>query len=139
MDEEVITKLTSASRKAMLNAYCPYSKFAVGAAVLCSDGSIITGCNMENAAYTVGICAERCAIASAISQGKKGFTAVAVSTNIPNDFASPCGACRQVLFEFNPNLLVVLTKPDGAYNCVSMQDLLPFAFSPENLNAGSHK
>lgn len=139
MDEEKITQLTNASRKAMSNAYCPYSKFSVGAAVLTSDGSIITGCNMENAAYTVGICAERCAIASAVSQGKRKFVAIAVSTNIPDDFASPCGACRQVLFEFNPHLQVILTKPDGSHKCISISELLPFAFSPEDLQAGTAK
>lgn len=133
------SKLIIASRDAMSYAYCPYSKFAVGAAILCSDGSIITGCNIENAAYTVGICAERCAIAAAVSQGKRQFIAIAVSTNTPNDFASPCGACRQVLFEFNPTFDVILTKPDGSYKSISMSQLLPFAFSPDDLNSGTSK
>lgn len=139
IDQAIISELISASRNAQEKAYCPYSKFPVGAALLCSDGSIVSGCNIENAAYTVGICAERCAVAAAIMQGKRQYEAIAVATNSQDDYASPCGACRQVLAEFNCNLVVILTKPDGTYKCLSMTALLPHAFTPKNLHDGSGK
>lgn len=91
------------------------------------------GCNVENAAYTIGICAERVAAVKAVSEGKMDFIAVAISSRISNDFIGPCGACRQFLVEFNPDIKVFLTKPDGSYKDTSMRELLPMTFTAEQL------
>jgi cytidine deaminase len=90
------------ARKAAEMAYVPYSKFRVGAALLCKDGTIITGCNVENRSFGLTICAERNAIASAVTKGKIKFDAVAISTPDSVEPVGPCGACRQVLSEFIP-------------------------------------
>jgi len=100
-NEEMDVLFTEA-RKAADMAYVPYSKFRVGAALLCKDGSIITGCNVENRSFGLSICAERNAIAAAITRGKIKFSAVAISTPDSVDPVGPCGACRQVLSEFMP-------------------------------------
>ncbi|KAM6908959.1 cytidine deaminase [Xenentodon cancila] len=111
-------------------AYCPYSEFPVGAAVLTADGAIITGCNVENASYGLTVCAERTAVQRAVVQGHRQFTAIAVTCDIEDHFVGPCGACRQVLLEFGSDWTVYLTKPDGSYKETSLSDLLPLAFSP---------
>lgn len=87
---------------AAANSYSPYSKFRVGAAILCDDGSIVTGANIENRSYGLTICAERSALASAVSSGRKGFRAIAIATPDSSYPVSPCGACRQVISEFFP-------------------------------------
>jgi len=94
--------LLKEARKAADMAYVPYSKFRVGAAIMCADGSIVVGCNVENRSFGLTICAERNAIASAITQGKIKFTAVGISTPDSFEPVGPCGACRQVLSEFMP-------------------------------------
>lgn len=121
------------SQEAKKSAYCPYSHFPVGAALLTRDGKIFLGCNVENACYPLGICAERTAIQKAISEGYKDFRAIAVATDVQDDFISPCGACRQVMREFGSNWDVYLTKPDGTYVLTTVQELLPASFGPEDL------
>jgi cytidine deaminase len=110
-------------------AYAPYSKYPVGAAVLTSTGKIYTGVNVENISYPNGICAERTAVFKAISEGEKKITAVAVVT--PNG-GTPCGACRQVLAEFNPRMVVLIGNPQGdLLRETSLAALLPESFDPE--------
>lgn len=122
-------ELQTAARAARGNAWAPYSRFQVGAAVLTADGRIFVGCNVENASYGLTICAERVAICTAIAQGCSSFTAICVSlTGIP----VPCGACRQFLVEFNPEMLVLLDDVDHTADMppelVCLSELLPRAF-----------
>lgn len=120
-------ELMDQARLARLNAYAPYSHFFVGAALLCEDGSVIHGCNIENASYGLTSCAERNAIFSAISQGKRGFSAIAV---IGNSLAIPCGACLQVMSEFAPQMPVYIGGIDNDEIIESsVQALLPSQFS----------
>lgn len=129
-DVELIRAATTARRK----AYAPYSRYRVGAAVRAADGRIFTGCNVENASYGLAICAERVAVTKAVSEGVREFTAVAivVSGRLP---ASPCGACRQFLHEFAPELRVVLADESGRGRVTSLPRLLPGAFGPLGLAA----
>ena len=134
MDRHTQEELLSAARKAAANAYVPYSEFPVGAALLMADGSVYTGCNIENASYGVTICAERAAVSTAVSAGQREIVAVAVSA--PRSLlTTPCGACRQVLNEFGPangDMAVILD--DGASGtAVWLEELLPRAFGPRNL------
>lgn len=99
---EIDDKLFSAAQGAAEKSYSPYSKFRVGAAILCADGSIVTGTNVENRSFGLTICAERSAVVSAISAGKRDFNAIAIATPDSTYPVSPCGACRQVLSEFLP-------------------------------------
>lgn len=109
-------------------AYCPYSKFKVGACVLCADGTTFTGCNIENASLNVGICAERSAYAKAISEGKAEFIAVAVVAFQENFYTTPCGACRQFMNEFG-NVEVYVAKPQLSEVMVTtLGSLLPNSF-----------
>jgi cytidine deaminase len=135
LDDAQIKNLVKQSQEAKLQAYCPYSKFPVGAALLCDDGTIFRGCNIENCGYTVGICAERTAAAKAVSEGKKNFVAIAISTNLSSIFPSPCGACRQFLAEFGLDLIVIMTKPDSTWTKSTLNELLPMAFTPSTLFA----
>ncbi len=108
------------------NAYAPYSKYAVGAAIRTTTGKIYTGANVENASYPVGLCAERVALFSAAAAGERGFRAIAVVTR---DGASPCGACRQALAEFGLELEVIMADEKGEIREVTTLDkLLPMAF-----------
>ncbi|MDR1837854.1 MAG: cytidine deaminase [Treponema sp.] len=102
INKEQMDVLFMKARKAADMAYVPYSKFRVGAALLCKDGDIVVGCNVENRSYGLTICAERNAIAAAISSGRISFAAVAISTPDSTEPVGPCGACRQVLSEFIP-------------------------------------
>ncbi|XP_050297908.1 cytidine deaminase-like [Anthonomus grandis grandis] len=109
-------------------AYCPYSNFKVGAAILCSDGSVFSGCNIENAAFTAGLCAERCAYGKAISQGKMQFKAVAVIGQQEHFFTTPCGVCRQFMSEFG-KVDVYISKPGSEdVLALTLEQLLPFQF-----------
>lgn len=107
-------------------AYAPYSHFAVGAALLASDGRIFTGCNVENISFGLTLCAERSALVAAVAAGCRDFEAIAIvaDTNVP---ISPCGACRQVLAEFNPNLRILTGNLSGSFETLHLQDLLPRA------------
>ena len=119
------------ARGAMAKAYAPYSKFRVGAALQASDGGIFTGCNVENASYGLTICAERAAVAAAVSAGKRKFTAVAICSS-GNAASYPCGACRQVLAEFcSPSTPVFIVKPGkrAGFIKTSHGHLLPDSFT----------
>lgn len=121
------TSLREAALAAMENAYAPYSNFRVGAALLTSDGQLITGCNMENSAYGLAICAETLAIAYAVSQGLTEFDEIAIATE-DSEPTPPCGACRQVLNEFAPHIKISSYTREGKEASWSLEELLPHAF-----------
>jgi cytidine deaminase len=120
--------LISRAIQAMKNAYAPYSNFSVGAALLCDSGNVYAGCNVESSAFGVSICAERGAISAAVSGGDRSFTTLAVIGSV-DSFCTPCGICRQILFEFSPNCRVLCCKSDGTYEIHTARELLPFPFS----------
>ncbi len=128
--ESMVVALIAAASEVRARAYVPYSHFAVGAALLAGDGQIYIGCNVENASYGLTICAERNAVARAVAAGQRIFTAVAVVTE---NGVTPCGACRQVLAEFNPQLLVVVADTAGNQQRYRLSELLPAAFGPKHL------
>ena len=130
MTDRQLADLALDARK---HAYTPYSNFNVGAALLCADGTVFTGCNVENAAYGSTICAERTALVKAISEGHRDFDAIAIAGS-SNDFCWPCGSCRQMLFEFAPNLRVLAVQQDGTFQAATLTDLLPHAFGPASLD-----
>ena len=114
-------------------SYCPYSDFPVGAALLCEDGRVFTGCNVESASYGSTICAERTALLKAVSEGcRSGWTAIAVAGR-GEDYCWPCGACRQMLYEFAPELRVLAVRGDGEYEEMDLSELLPRGFGAANL------
>jgi cytidine deaminase len=130
-----VGELVAAARAARKLAYAPYSNFQVGAALLTEDGTVVTGANVENASYGLSICAERVAVTAAVAAGQRRFTAIAVAVNGAEP-ASPCGACRQVLYEFpaGPDLQVVCAGDQGALvEITTLGALLPGAFSPARL------
>lgn len=140
IQEEIIVNMINKAKKARKNSYSPYSNFSVGAALLTSCGNIVTGCNVENAAFTPGNCAERTAIFKAISEGYKEFSAIAIvggkaSDENISDYVSPCGVCRQVLREFvNPKTFyVIMAKSENDYTVRTLEELLPMSFGPDNL------
>jgi cytidine deaminase len=120
--------LLQAAREAFAFSYAPFSKFRVGAAVLMSDGTIYTGCNVENSNFAVGTCAERTAFAKAISEGKTEFKVVAVVCERSLG-AWPCGFCRQFMREFGSDTLVVVEGEDGNVKCQTLNELLPNVFA----------
>lgn len=117
---------------AMERAYAPYSNFKVGVALLGSDGSITEGCNVENASYPSGICAERGALAAAVARGSRNFELVVIVTDAEEP-TPPCGMCRQVLEEFSPHMLVVSYTRGGREARWTLDELLPKAFTPQSL------
>lgn len=120
--------LLRAAMEARRLAYAPFSHFYVGAALLSTDGRIFTGCNIENSAYSPTLCAERCAVAKAVSEGVRDFVAIAV-VGPENSETTPCGVCRQVLYEFCDESLVVLCGgTDSHYTEITLGELLPKAF-----------
>ncbi|MBF0543387.1 MAG: cytidine deaminase [Candidatus Riflebacteria bacterium] len=140
-DENVDGKLDASEKKliemavfASSRAYAPYSKFKVGAALELADGETILGCNVENASYGLTNCAERTAIFSAIAQGKTHFVKMAIFVDI-DDFVSPCGACRQVLFEFAKDMKIIMVNRKKNTKVTSVGELLPMAFSESELNS----
>ncbi len=130
--EEQLDALVRAARDARERAYAPYSRFLVGAAVLTGDGDVVEGANVENASYGLGMCAERTAVFRAVADGARHLEAVAVvgSNERP---AWPCGACRQVLWEFGPEMVVVSEGLGGTREEHALADLLPAAFGPADL------
>nr|XP_022343492.1 cytidine deaminase-like [Crassostrea virginica] len=131
---EDIQKIIKASQEVKQRAYCPYSKFKVGAALLCEDGTIITGCNVENASYGLSLCAERNVMTKAVSEGHQRFRAIAVSSDLKKSFIVPCGACRQTMVEFGTDWNVYMTKPDATYKVMKTGQLLPLHFELDNEN-----
>ena len=111
-----------------MNAYTPYSHFNVGAAIECTDGTVFTGCNIENAALGSTICAERTACCKAVSEGHKEFLRIAIYAD-SQDYCYPCGACRQFLAEFSPDMEVLIAKGGGQYVSYKLSTLLPGIFN----------
>ena len=128
---EQVEELVAAARAARKNAYAPYSRFPVGAAALAA-GRIFMGVNVENASYPLSVCAERNAVAAAVSAGEWQIDAVAVVAG-DRDVAPPCGGCRQVLNEFGPEMLVVAESPAGIRRTWRLAKLVPDAFGPRSL------
>ena len=120
-------ELLNLAAKAAKNAYAPYSRFCVGAALECADGTVFTGCNVENAALGDSICAERTAVCKAVSEGRTDFVRIAVSAE-SESYCMPCGACRQVLAEFSRDMEVLCAKADGRYVSYRLSQLLPHTF-----------
>ena len=129
-------QLCDLAKEAMTHSYSPYSRFKVGAALLCADGTVYQGCNIENAAYGPTICAERTAIFKAVFDGHRDFEAIAVCGGKDGVIAGlfpPCGVCRQVMREFcGDNFKILMVLPQG-YEEITLAQLLPYSFSPANL------
>jgi cytidine deaminase len=132
LDDDRLRALTDAARRASMHAYCQYSHFPVGAAVLTGEGAIVAGCNVENASFGLTICAERNAVFRAVADGHRRVLAVLVYTPTPRPTA-PCGACRQVLHEFGPRAEVIGVCDGPDVLRTTLADLLPHAFGPESL------
>jgi cytidine deaminase len=132
LDDDTLRALTDAARHASMQSYSPYSRFPVGAAVLTGDGTIVAGCNVENASYGLTICAERVAVFRAVAEGHRRVLAVLLYTPTPRPTA-PCGACRQVLHEFGlkAEVIGVCDGPDVLR--APLENLLPHAFGPDSL------
>lgn len=114
-------------------SYAPYSHFPVGAALLCADGSVFTGCNVENAAYGSSICAERTALVKAVSEGHRDdYVTLAVAGNSAG-YCWPCGACRQMLYEFAPELRLLVANENHDYVTLKLSELMPHGFGPKTL------
>ena len=121
------SSLIEKAKKARLNAFAPYSRFKVGAAVLSKSGKPYLGCNVENASYGLTVCAERNAAAAMAAAGEREIAAVAVVTDLKQP-ASPCGACRQVIAEFGPNAKIIMANLKGKTRTQPLSSLLPFRF-----------
>lgn len=134
MDYKELYKMAVEAAK---GAYSPYSGFCVGAALLCDDGTVFTGCNIENASYSVTVCAERVALFSAVAAGKRNFTAIAVAGSGNGDFSSacpPCGVCRQALAEFcSPSVIVILSDGKGGVAEYTLGEILPMSFTSADM------
>jgi cytidine deaminase len=129
-DEDIAT-LVNTAIEASRNAYVPYSNYQVGAALRAKDGTIYSGCNIENASYSATVCAERTALVKAVSEGRRAFDVIVVTTQ---NGGFPCGTCRQVLSEFSPDMRVIIANDDGqVLHDVRLADLLPHGFGPNNL------
>lgn len=126
-------ELVDLAFKMLERSYVPYSHFPVGAAIYCTDGTVFTGCNVENAAYGSTICAERTALVKAVSEGyTEGLERIAV-VGKSTDYCWPCGACRQMLYEFNPSMTVLVARGDGDFVSLKLHELLPHGFGPKSL------
>ena len=131
-------ELISQALSARENAYAPYSGFMVGAALLCKDGTVYTGCNIENAAFTPTNCAERTAFFKAVSEGVRDFQAICIvggKDGVLTEYAAPCGVCRQVMMEFcDPETFqIILAVDKEKYDIFTLNELLPLGFGPSNL------
>jgi cytidine deaminase len=137
-DDATLDDLAARALVARGRAYAPYSRFLVGAALLCDDGAIIEGCNVENASYGLCICAERTAVAAAVAGGRRRFQAIAIAT-ASTPPATPCGMCRQVLAEFTPvdsDLVIVLVNDAGDRVQTTLRALFPGVFDMAQLQSG---
>ncbi|MGH2377342.1 MAG: cytidine deaminase [Candidatus Limnocylindria bacterium] len=131
--DEQLVKVAALARG---RAYAPYSKYKVGAAIRTKRGRIHSGANVENASYGLTVCAERCAVFAAVAAGDtKDYDAIAIVID-GSELPSPCGACRQVLWEFSPDTRVVLATTTGLRKATTLRELLPDAFGPERLESG---
>jgi cytidine deaminase len=131
LTDELRNRLIELAQDARLKAYAPYSNYQVGAALVTPSGKFFTGCNVENAAYPTGLCAERVAIFKAVSEGERQFTALAVVTR---HGGTPCGSCRQVMAEFGLDMVVLIADAGGMiHQETSVAELLPGAFGPGDL------
>jgi cytidine deaminase len=129
--DPTLPELIRAATAATEHAYVPYSHYPVGSALLAADGTVYTGCNVENAAYPSSICAERVALVKAVSDGQREFKTVIVATR---DGGSPCGTCRQMLFEFSPDMWVVMARFDGEIVAQgTLREFLLHGFGPSHL------
>ena len=138
MNKLPIPEMIQRAFSALPFAYAPYSHFKVGAALLTEDGEVYTGCNIENAAFGPGNCAERTAIFKAVSEGKRDFLAICIvneNRDGGHDFCPPCGVCRQVMMEFcHPDeFQIILAKGKDDYRIYKLKDLMPQGFGPGNL------
>lgn len=131
MEKAEIRTLIRAAFEGQGFAYAPYSRFHVGAALRAKDGRVFKGCNIENAGYTATNCAERTALFKAVSEGAREFTAIAIASN--GSMPYPCGACRQALNEFAPELRVLTIAGDGSTDDTTLRALLPHGFGPKDL------
>lgn len=126
-------QLIALAKEAMTHAYVPYSGYTVGAALLCADGSVYCGCNIENASYTPTVCAERTAFFKAVFDGKRDFTAIAVcggKNGVITGTFPPCGVCRQVMREFcRDDFRIYMADVDDRYEMHTLSEILPFSFS----------
>ena len=125
------SKLCEMAKEAMTHAYAPYSGYKVGAALLCADGTVYQGCNIENASYSPTNCAERTAFFKAVSEGKRAFTAIAIVAapeGAPLRKTAPCGVCRQVMMEFSPEMEVICLNGAGESKTFALRELLPYGF-----------
>jgi cytidine deaminase len=129
------SELIALAARVRERAYAPYSRYAVGAALLAKSGQVYTGCNVENAVYSLTICAERAALFKAVSEGERDFEAIAVVTA---NGGTPCGSCRQVLAEFGLDIRVLIATPQKAISEYSVSELLPGAFGPQHLPPTDH-
>lgn len=127
-DKITIEKLIKNAKKVRQNAFAPYSGYKVGAALLTASGKIYIGCNVENAAFGAGICAERSALAQAVADGEQSFIAIAVIAQGEN-YCTPCGVCRQALAEFSQDMKILCCKENGEYKIYTLDELLPFSFN----------
>ena len=131
LSEGEVALLLKLAQIAMKNSYSPYSHYAVGAALLCKNGRVYLGCNIENASFGLTNCGERTAIFKAVSEGEREFEAIAIASN--GSFPYPCGACRQVLNEFAPGLRVLVIDGQGQVDKTTLHELLPHGFGPKDL------
>jgi len=144
MEKAVIRKLIRTAVRQLSYSYAPYSHFKVGAALLAENGTIYTGCNIENAAYTPTNCAERTAFFKAVSEGVRTFKAICIAGGMNGeltDYTAPCGVCRQVMMEFcSPEEFeIILAKGEDDYKMYKLKDLMPLGFGPGNLREGRHE
>lgn len=133
VDSSIWERLIEAARQVRDNAYVPYSKFPVGAALLTVEGDIVTGCNVENATIGATVCAERNAIGCAVASGNTDFRALCIVTDVDPPSA-PCGICRQVIAEFCDNLPILLVSPEDTRRFTTLDELLPMRFSGHEFN-----
>lgn len=129
MDTKELVKLAIEAKE---NAYVPYSKFRVGAALLAKNGQVYTGCNIESASYTPTNCAERTAYFKAISEGVREFEAIAITSDV-DGYTYPCGVCRQVMREFSKELKIIIANTEEDYKEYTLDEIFPFGFGPEDL------
>ena len=134
LEKEMIRSLIETASAQRSRSYAPYSRYRVGAALLAQDGTVYTGCNIENAAYTPSICAERTAFSKAVSEGETHFDAICVvggdeNEKIPSGFSTPCGVCRQVMREFCEDDFQIHMVTKEGWETATLAEILPFSFS----------